>query len=105
MSNAHGQDQFMAVANRLAAVERELAQARMVADDALAENGRLSAQLAALTGEAAVEAAAKALYLTGDLSAFETWEQQIPRYKQTYYDDARSILTAARAAATAREGA
>jgi hypothetical protein len=44
-----------------------------------------------------VERAAKALYLCGDLSNhwFGTWEQEIARYKETYYEDARAILTAA----------
>jgi hypothetical protein len=42
-----------------------------------------------------VERAAKALYLCGDLSHWGTWEQEIARYKKTYYEDARAILAAA----------
>jgi hypothetical protein len=42
-----------------------------------------------------VERAAKALYLRGDLSHWGTWEQEIARYKETYYEDALAVITAA----------
>lgn len=45
--------------------------------------------------DAMVEAAAKALYLRGDLSKWGTWEDEMWRYKETYYEDAKAILEAA----------
>ena len=48
---------------------------------------------------AVVEAAAEALYLRGDLAQWCTWEQEIARYKETYYEDAVQLIRAAVAAA------
>jgi hypothetical protein len=61
------------------------------------EIDRLRERLAAATRvtDEMVERAAEALYLRGDLSHWGTWEQEIWRYKETYYEDARAILAAA----------
>jgi hypothetical protein len=66
-------------------------------DAAVQEIDRLRERLAAATRvtDEMVERAAEALYLRGDLSHWGTWEQEIWRYKETYYEDARAILAAA----------
>lgn len=64
-----------------------------MADEIVCLRERLAA--ATRVTDEMVERAAEALYLRGDLSHWGTWEQEIWRYKETYYEDARAILAAA----------